>query len=93
MGLFDIFKGGGARAANPLRDSAKPTAAATAAAKWAEKAADRRAQKLRSGRRPSAALAEMGTAEAVAALLKRFTFTMDPSITDQEEKDGAYNAS
>jgi hypothetical protein len=33
----------------------------------------------------------MGTADAAAALLKRFTFTMDPSITDQEEKDGAYN--
>jgi HEAT repeat protein len=33
----------------------------------------------------------LGTAEAAAALLKRFTFTMDPSITDQEEKEGAYN--
>jgi hypothetical protein len=33
----------------------------------------------------------MGTAEAAAALLKRFTFKIDPSITDEEEKDGAYN--
>ena len=32
----------------------------------------------------------MATPEAAAALLRRFTFTMDPSITDQEEKDGAY---
>lgn len=28
--------------------------------------------------------------EAVAALLRRFTFTMDPSITDQEEKQTAF---
>jgi len=90
MGLFDIFKGGGGKSGKPSRDSAKPTAAATAAAKWAEKAADRRAQNY-DRQEALAALAEMGTAEAVAALLKRFTFTMDPSITDQEEKDGAYN--
>jgi hypothetical protein len=29
--------------------------------------------------------------EAVTALLKRFTFTMDPSITDQEEKQIAFD--
>ncbi|HEX4448295.1 MAG TPA: HEAT repeat domain-containing protein [Polyangiaceae bacterium] len=32
----------------------------------------------------------MATADAVAVLLKRFTFHMDPSITDQEEKDSAF---
>lgn len=32
-------------------------------------------------------LVAMNTPEASAALLKRFTFTIDPSITDQEEKD------
>jgi hypothetical protein len=87
MGLFDIFKGGGKGAS---RDGVKPSSAATAAAKWAEKAGDKRAQNY-DRQEALANLAEMGTAEAAAALLKRFTFTMDPSITDQEEKDGAYN--
>ena len=32
----------------------------------------------------------MATADAVEALLRRFTFHMDPSITDQEEKDNAF---
>jgi HEAT repeat protein len=36
------------------------------------------------------ALAEMETPEAAAALLKRFNFTIDPSITDQDEKDLAF---
>jgi MoxR-like ATPase len=34
-------------------------------------------------------LAKAGTAEAAEALLRRFTFTMEPSITDQEEKENA----
>jgi hypothetical protein len=34
-------------------------------------------------------LGKMATPEAAAALLKRFDWTMDPSITDQEEKDSA----
>jgi hypothetical protein len=33
----------------------------------------------------------MGTADAAAALLRRFTFHIDPSITDQDEKDAAFN--
>jgi hypothetical protein len=36
------------------------------------------------------ALNHMGTPEAVEALLPRFTFYVDPSITDQEEKDAAF---
>lgn len=35
-------------------------------------------------------LAEMKTPEAAAGLLKRFTFIIDPSITDQEEKEVAF---
>ena len=35
-------------------------------------------------------LAEMKSAESAAALLKRFSFSIDPSITDQEEKDLAF---
>jgi HEAT repeat protein len=34
-------------------------------------------------------LSKLGTASAAAALLRRFNFTMDPSITDQEEKEAA----
>jgi hypothetical protein len=34
-------------------------------------------------------LAAMGTSESAAALLKRFSWSMDPSITDQEEKESA----
>lgn len=35
------------------------------------------------------ALSQMANAEGVRALLKRFDFVMDPSITDREEKDAA----
>ena len=81
MGLFDLFKSGGKGA--PEEGPGK------AAAKWAEKAGDKRAQNY-DRQEAIAELAEMGTPEAAAALLKRFTFHIDPSITDQEEKDGAY---
>ncbi|NUP10081.1 MAG: HEAT repeat domain-containing protein [Polyangiaceae bacterium] len=36
-------------------------------------------------------LVEMKSPEAAEALLKRFTFTIDPSITDQEEKEAAFD--
>jgi HEAT repeat protein len=88
MGLFDLFKGGNRPGAPRVTD--KPTSAAVAAAKWAEKAGDKRAQNY-DRQEALSALAEMGTAEAAAALLRRFTFKIDPSITDQEEKDVAYN--
>src|ERR1700734_2052532 len=35
-------------------------------------------------------LADMKTPDAATALLKRFTFVIDPSITDSEEKDVAF---
>ncbi len=38
------------------------------------------------------ALGDMKSAAAVEALLVRFTFKVDPSITDQEEKDAAFQA-
>lgn len=34
-------------------------------------------------------LGKMGTADAAKALLRRFSFSMEPSITDQEEKESA----
>jgi len=75
MGLFDRFKGAKAEKASP-------------AAKWA----DRVEKRVQNYDRQEAiqALAEMGTPEAVEVLLKRFTFHMDPSITDQEEKESAF---
>lgn len=59
--------------------------------KHAERAANKRAQAI--DRWDSIqALARMKSVEAVAALLPRFTFYVDPSITDQEEKDAAFEA-
>jgi hypothetical protein len=89
MGLFDLFKGGNKNTSG-ARESEKPNSAAVAAAKWAEAAGNKRAQNY-DRQEALQNLSEMGTPEAVAALLKRFTFKMDPSITDQEEKDLAYN--
>jgi hypothetical protein len=81
MGLFDLFKG--TRAGDD-----KPKA--SPAAKWANVAGDKRAQNY-DRQEALSQLAAMGTADAVAALLRRFTFIMDPSITDQEEKDVAFS--
>lgn len=36
-----------------------------------------------------AVLSELGTADAVRVLLKRFDFNMEPTITDQDEKESA----
>jgi HEAT repeat protein len=79
MGLFDRFKGGKAD---------KPSAKANPASKWA----DRVEKRVQNYDRQEAiqALADMGTPEAAEVLLKRFTFHMDPSITDQEEKEAAF---
>jgi hypothetical protein len=74
LGLFDIFKG------------KKDGSAKQPADKYAGAAADKRAQPY-DRQEALHALSAMGTAESAAALLKRFTFVVDPSITDQEEKD------
>jgi hypothetical protein len=58
--------------------------------KDAERAANKRAQPLDRWESIQA-LCKLGTPEAVAALLPRFTFYVDPSITDQEEKDAAFD--
>jgi hypothetical protein len=76
MGLFDRFRGGAkAEKGNP-------------AAKWA----DRVEKRVQNYDRQEAiqALSDMASPEAAEVLLKRFTFHMDPSITDQEEKDAAF---
>ncbi|MEM7608676.1 MAG: HEAT repeat domain-containing protein [Myxococcota bacterium] len=63
---------------------------AGALAKHAKRAADKRAQNP--DRWASIlALGEIKTPESAAALLQRFTIRIDPSITDQEEKNLAMN--
>jgi hypothetical protein len=81
MGLFDLFKGG-------PKGQRKERPKSSAAAKWA----DRIEKRVQNYDRQEAiqALADMASADAAVVLLKRFTFHMDPSITDQEEKDAAF---
>ncbi|HEY3822075.1 MAG TPA: HEAT repeat domain-containing protein [Polyangiaceae bacterium] len=77
MGLFDLFK-----------SEKKHTKEKSPASKWADRI-EKRAQNY-DRQEAIQALGEMATSDAVEALLKRFTFHMDPSITDQEEKDSAF---
>lgn len=82
MGLFDFFKGKStAGGAEPKRSGS--------AAKWAQAASDKRAQTY-DRQEAINELAKLASADAAEALLKRFTFVIDPSITDQEEKDVAF---
>lgn len=76
MGLFDLFS---------KKDGSG------ALKKHAERVANKRAQAP--DRWESIVyLAKLGTPEAVEALLPRFGFYTDPSITDQEEKQAAFDA-
>lgn len=82
MGFFDFL-----RRSKPAEESGEPvdrkfaSLAKTAASKRAQ--AYDRDEAIRG-------LIEIGTPQAAAALLKRFALNVDPSITDQEEKDLAY---
>jgi hypothetical protein len=58
--------------------------------KWAERAQNRRAQAIDRWEAIQA-LVNAKSPEAVEALLPRFTFYVDPSITDQDEKDLAFD--
>lgn len=58
--------------------------------KHAERVANKRAQAYDRWESIQA-LNQLKSAEAVAALLPRFTFYVEPSITDQEEKDAVFN--
>ena len=76
MGLFDIFGKKGSSGA---------------VQKLAPKVADKR------GMAPDRweaiqALSKLESEEAIEALLVRFTFYVDPTITDQEEKDAVFHA-
>jgi hypothetical protein len=77
MGLFDLFKG-----------EKKKGPKGSPAAKWADRM-EKRAQNY-DRQEAIQSLAELASPEAVEVLLKRFTFHIDPSITDQEEKESAF---
>jgi len=62
---------------------------ASAVRKHADRVANKRAQAYDRWESIQA-LSQMRTKEAVGALLPRFTFYVEPSITDQEEKDAAF---
>ena len=90
MGLFDIFKGksgGNTKSGSSGSDDGKKKS--SSAAKFAEAAGSKRAQPY-DRQEALTELGKMGTADAVEALLRRFTFSTDPSITDQEEKELAF---
>ncbi len=84
MGFFDFLK-----KKEDANKGSTPPPADKKVAGHAKVVADKRAQTY--DRMESLqALADVRTAESAAALLKRFSFSIDPSITDQEEKDVAF---
>lgn len=82
MGLFDFFKG---RSSNTGDAGGEKQVQ-----RHAEKVLDKRA--MSPDRFASIeALCKLGTEEAWRALLPRFNFTVDPTITDREEKQFIYD--
>lgn len=84
MGFFDFLKKKSVPPAGPAAPQVDKKVAGPA-----KVAADKRAQTY-DRMEALQQLAEMKTPDAAAALLKRFKFSIDPSITDQEEKDVAF---
>ena len=85
MGLFDFFK-----EKKPGTAAERPRGGNKDVVRFAE-ALHKRAQNY-DRQEALDGLAKIGTGEAAAALLKRFFFTIEPSITDQDEKEQAYRA-
>jgi len=83
MGLFDLFKSKSGKDGGGAEKKSNP------AAKYAEAAGSKRAQAY-DRQEAIQELCKLRSSEAVEALLKRFTFATDPSITDQEEKEAAF---
>jgi HEAT repeat protein len=83
VGLFDFFK----RGSRPPDDD-KPVDRKLAS--LGKTAADKRAQAY-DREEAIRGLIEIGTPDAAGLLLKRFTLKVDPSITDQEEKQLAFD--
>jgi HEAT repeat protein len=77
MGLFDFLS---------KKEKAEPAPSAKDIARFERLLANKLSQNY--DRQDAIdALSKMGTAQSVAALLKRFDWMLDPSITDQEEKE------
>lgn len=89
MGIFDFLKRGSTPPPAGGASPQKPTNRKIAS--LAKLVGDKRAQtydRIDAIRE----LAAMKSPEAGEALIKRFTFSIDPSITDQEEKEAAFDA-
>ncbi|MFO0672088.1 MAG: HEAT repeat domain-containing protein [Polyangiaceae bacterium] len=85
MGLFDLFKGSkGSGSTPPKAEKGSPVVV-----KFGETATSKRAQTYER-QEAIGKLVDAGTVEAAEVLLKRFTFTIDPTITDQEEKETTF---
>ncbi len=82
MGILDFLKGRGGESA----DKAKAQIA-----RLAERANDKRAQPY-DRQEAIHALVGMKSLESAEPLLRRFTFSCEPSITDREEKDLVFGA-
>jgi hypothetical protein len=82
VGIFDFLKKGSTA-------SGKSPAVDKKLSGPAKVAADKRAQTY-DRMEAIQVLADMKSPDAAAVLLKRFTFSIDPSITDQEEKEVAF---
>jgi hypothetical protein len=83
MGLFDFLK------RSKEDENGDDTKLDKNVARMGRTAADKRAQNY-DRMEAIQNLCAVGTADSAAALLKRFSFYMDPSITDQEEKEIAF---
>ncbi len=83
MGLFDIFKGGDKGA-----EKAPKKASSRELARYAKLVGNKMTQNF-DRQEAIEELGKMGTGEAAAILLARFNWTMEPSITDQDEKESA----
>jgi PBS lyase HEAT-like repeat-containing protein len=92
VGLFDFLKRGRGEGETKPREgkSAERKPGDRKLESLSKKAADKRAQALD---RDEAirGLIQLGTPEAADALFKRFPFQVDPSITDQDEKQLAFD--
>jgi hypothetical protein len=87
VGLFDFLKGKGSTKNKEPAAAERPLDKKIAGP--AKVVADKRAQTY-DRLEALQALVAMKSPDAARALLKRFTFSIDPSITDQEEKELAF---
>lgn len=81
MGVFDIFS-------KKKGESAPPKKSEREIAKLQKLIGNKMSQNY-DRQQAIEELGRMGSAEGAAALLRRFDWTLDPSITDQEEKEAA----